>query len=169
MSDSRGVQWTGAIASAVAAALMALGSIAPAWWSGGVDALEMGVGLRGVELCGSLSCATRGLDGLGGASTAWPRLGAIGFPLGVVAACFLMAAAAAVLLARRSPWTARLGRVGSALALASLVIGAAFAWFYPGFDGLGAGWAMAAYLAGAAIGVGAGGLLIAGAASRPAS
>lgn len=169
MSDSRGVQWTGAIASALAAALIALGSIAPAWWSGQKDALEMGVGLREVELCASLSCVSRGLDGLGGASTVWPRLGAIGFPLGIVAAFFLLAAAAAVLVARNSRWTARLGRIGSGLSLAALVIGSGFAWFYPGFDGLGAGWAMAAYLAGAAIGVGAGSLLIAGAASRPAS
>jgi hypothetical protein len=66
-------------------------------------------------------------------------------------------------------WTGRLGRLASGLSLASLAIGAGFAWTYPGFDGIGAGWAMAAYLGGAAIGVGAGGLLIAGAASRPAS
>ena len=129
----------------------------------------MGVGLRAVELCGSLGCASRGLDGLGGASTAWPRLGAIGFPLGIVTAVFLVAAAAAVVLARGSRWTARLGLIGAGMALAALGIGSGFAWFYPGFDGIGAGWAMAAYLGGAAIGVGAGGLLIAGAASRPAS
>lgn len=169
MVHRRGVQWTGAIAGALAAALIALGSIAPAWWTGDKGSLEMGVGLREVELCASLSCASRGLDGLGAGSTAWPRLGAIGFPLGIVAACFLLAAAAAVVLARQSPWTARLGRVGSGLAFGALAIGAGFAFFYPGFDGLGAGWAMAAYLAGAAIGVGAGSLLIAGAASRPAS
>ncbi|HTE52142.1 MAG TPA: hypothetical protein VK698_14915 [Kofleriaceae bacterium] len=165
----RGVQWTGAIAGAVAAVLIALGTISPSWWSGDKGALGMGVGLREVELCASLSCASRGLDGLGSGSAAWPKLGAIGFPMGCVASLFLLVAAAGALVAQKSRWTARFGRAASALSLFALVVGAGFAWTYPGFDGLGAGWGLAAYLGGAAIGVGAGSLLIAGGASRPAS
>ena len=166
---SRGVQWFGAIAAALAAALIALGTSSPSWWTGHKGALEMGVGLREVELCASLSCVSRGLEGLGGGSTAWPKLGAVGFAIGWVASLFLAAAAAGVLLSRRSQWTARLGRAGSAVALFALIVGAGFAWTYPGFDGLGAGWALVAYLAGAVVGVGAGGLLIAGGGSRPAT
>jgi len=150
----RGVQWTGAIAGAVAAVLIALGTISPSWWSGDKGALGMGVGLR---------------DGLGSGSAAWPKLGAIGFPMGCVASLFLLVAAAGALVAQKSRWTARFGRAASALSLFALVVGAGFAWTYPGFDGLGAGWGLAAYLGGAAIGVGAGSLLIAGGASRPAS
>jgi hypothetical protein len=167
--SERGVQWFGAVAAALAAALIALGTISPSWWSGDQGALGMGVGLREVELCASLSCVSRGLEGLGGGSPAWPKLGAVGFAAGGVASLLLAAAAAGAVLAGRSRWTARLARAAAAVSIFALVVGAGFAWTYPGFDGLGAGWALGAYLVGAAIAVGAVRLLIAGGGSRPAT
>jgi hypothetical protein len=165
---SRGVQSTGAVASALAAILIVFGTVSPSWWSGDKGALEMGVGLREMELCASLSCVTRGLEGLGGASTTWPKLGAVAFALGWASAALLALSAALVLL-RRDARAARLGKLASAVSLFSLVVGAGFAWTYPGFDGLGAGWGLIAYLGGAAIGVGAAGVLIASGGSRPAA
>jgi hypothetical protein len=164
----RGVQRSGAVAAVVAAVLVILGTISPTWWSGDKGSLTMGVGLHEVELCASLSCVSRGLEGLGGGSTTWPKLGAVGFALGWGAAALLVGAALLVLL-RRPVWAVRLGRSASAFSLFALVVGAGFAWTYPGFEGLGIGWGLAAYLGGAAIGVGGGGILIASGGSRPAA
>lgn len=166
---ARGVQWTGAVVAALAAALIALGTISPRWWSGEKGSVEWGVGLREVELCASLNCRERGLDGLGDASQAWPQIGQAGFGVGWVASLLLAAAAAAVVMARRSRWTAWLGQAAAAVSLFAIVVGVGFAWKYPGFDGLGAGWALVAYLGGAALGVGSAGMLIGGVGSRPAS
>jgi hypothetical protein len=173
MSESgRAVAWIGTIASALAAVLISYGTISPTWWWSERGAR---VGLRAVELCSAgvapdapPSCVSRGLEGLGGGSTTWPKLGSIAFAIGWVAALFLAAAAAAALLAPRGRWTRRTGQAASAASLFALAVGAGFAWTYPGFEGLGAGAGLAAYLGGAAIGVGAGGLLIAGGASRRA-
>lgn len=162
---SRGVQLTGAIAAVLAAALIALGTNTPRWWSGEKGDAEWGIGLREFELCGGETCRSRGLEGLGDGSEAWPRLGAVSFAIGWAASLFLLVAAGATLLGRRA---GTLGKVAAAVSLFALLLGAGFAWTYPGFDGLGAGSALIAYLGGAALGVGAGRLVIAGAVARPA-
>jgi len=143
------------------------GAIGPAWWTGEKGGLGMGVGLREMVLCATGSCTSRGLDGLGGGSPSWPKLGAIAFAIGWVAGLFLIAAAASA-VASSAKWRARLGQAASAASLFALVVGAGFAWTYPGFDGLGAGWAMITYLGGAALGVGSAGFLIAAGGARPA-
>jgi hypothetical protein len=165
---TRGLQTTGAVVAFLAAILIALGTTSSGWWSGEKGALEMGVGLDEFELCAGTTCRTRGLEGLGGASQAWPRLGAIAVPTGWLASLFLIASAVAVMTMRRSRWTVSLGRAAGVAAFLALVVGAAFAWTYPGFDGLSAGWALAAYLAGGILGTGSAGVLIGGGGARPA-
>ncbi len=161
------MQWTGAVVSALAALLILVGMISARWWSGSQGVVEWGVGLREVELCPPQSCVSRTLEGLG--TEAWNRLGAVSFAIGWVAFLFLAVASAAALWARRGPWPRRLGLAAATVSLFALMVGAGFAWTYPGFDGLGAGWAMFAYLGGAALGVGSAGMLIAGGGARPAS
>ena len=153
----------------LAAALLVLGALIPRWWSGEKGDGEWGIGLRSFELCLGDVCRSRGLQGLGGGSEAWPMLGSLGGAGGVAAAVFLALAALAVLVGHRTRWPGRLGRVASGLSMIALVVGAGFAWTYPGFSGLGAGWAMLAYLGGAALGVGSAGVLIAGGGARPAA
>jgi hypothetical protein len=165
----RGAQTTGALVALLAAALLVLGSTVPRWWSGAKGDGEWGIGVASFELCLGDVCRSRDLQGLGGGSEAWPMLGSLGGAGGWAAAVFLVLAALAVLVARRSRWTSRLSRVASALSMIALVVGAGFAWTYPGFSGLGAGWAMLAYLGGAALGVGSAGVLIAGGGARPAA
>ena len=159
------MQWTGAVVSALAALLIVVGMISARWWSGSQGVVDWGVGLREVELCPPQSCSSRPLAGLG--TEAWTRLGAVAFAIGWVAFLFLASASAAALWARG--WARRLGLAAATVSLFALFVGAGFAWTYPGFDGLGAGHAMFAYLGGAALGVGSAGMLIAGGAARRAS
>lgn len=157
---SRRVRWSGALLAALAALVIAMGATSPRWWSGSRGVVEWGVGVGGVELCSPASCVSRGLDGLG--TEAWTRLGAVAFAIGWVAILFLAAAVCGAIAAPGSRWSLRLGRAAAALSLFTLVVGSGFAWTYPGFDGLGAGWAMFAYLGGAVLGVGSAGMLIGG-------
>ncbi|HYU15975.1 MAG TPA: hypothetical protein VEL05_07890, partial [Candidatus Acidoferrum sp.] len=94
--------------------------------------------------------------------------GAVAFPVGWVASLLLAVAAALVIVARRSKWTAWTGQAAAGAALVALVVGTGFAWTYPGFEGLGVGWALVAYLGGAVLGASSAGLLIGGGGSRPA-
>jgi hypothetical protein len=165
----RGVQVTGAVLSALAAALLAFGAASPSWWSAERGAVEQRVGLNRLELCSGDSCQSRDLEGLGGPSGAWPALGSLGLALGAAAALVLALAAVAALALRDTRWPAWLGRLAAAIALIALVVGAGFAWTYPGFAGLTVGSGMIAYLVGGALGVGAAGVLIAGGGARPAS
>jgi hypothetical protein len=164
----RSAPWTGAVFAALAAILILLGTGSAHWWSGEKGGLESSVGLRAFELCHGDVCRSRALEGMGSGSEAWMLLGRLGTWTGGLTGLFLVLAAAAVVLYRAGFWPRLFGRVGAALSLISLVVGSGFAWTYPGFSGLGAGWAMAAYLGGAAIGVGSAGLLIAGGAARQA-
>lgn len=147
-------------AALIAAALIAAGAMVPRWWTGEARGVDQGVGLRGVELCAREGCASRGLDDLGAGSRSWPLLGATGFAVSWVAVAFL--AAALVLAVRRGApaWRVRVARAAAAFSLFALVVGVAFAWTYPGFSGLDIGWGMIAFLLGAALGTGAGGILL---------
>lgn len=141
--------------------MLACGALVPRWWSGESGGVEEGVGLRAVELCASSGCTSRGLDDLGAQTKSWPLLGATAFATAWVAITFLLAAVVLALGKRGRAWRVRVARAAAAFALFSLVTGVAFAWTYPGFAGLGIGWAMVAYLVGAAVGVGASGILLA--------
>jgi hypothetical protein len=149
------------VAALLAAVAMAAGAWVPRWWTGRAKGVDQGVGLRVVELCAPDACATRGLEDLGSGTSSWPLLGATGFAIAWVAIAFLLAAVVMTATRRGGAWRVRVARAAAACSLFALVIGAAFAWAYPGFAGLGISWAMVAYLCGAAIAVGAGGMLLA--------
>jgi hypothetical protein len=159
---------TGAVVAGLATILILLGTGSTHWWSGEKAGLESAIGMRAFELCHGDVCQSRALEGMGGGSEAWPLLGRLATWVGCVAALFLAAAAVAVVLFGAGFWPRWLGRIAAMLSMIALVVGSGFAWTYPGFSGLGAGWALVAYLGGAVLGIGAAGLLIAGGAGRPA-
>jgi hypothetical protein len=164
----RSVQVTGAVVAALAAVLIVVGTIMPSWWSAERGVVEQRIGLRQIELCAADECQSRDLEGLGSGSEAWPALGQLATLIGSLASLLLLVAAAGALLDRARTWPARLGRVAATVSLVALVVGAAFAWTYPGFGGLGAGPALIAYLGGAALGVGSAGILIGASGARRA-
>ncbi|HUS68150.1 MAG TPA: hypothetical protein VMZ28_26635 [Kofleriaceae bacterium] len=151
----------GIVVALVAAGLLAAGAIVPRWWTGNAHGVDEGVGLRGVELCAREGCSSRGLGDLGSGSKSWPLLGATGFAVSWVAAAFLVAAV--VMSARRiaPAWRVRVARAAAAFSLFALVVGVAFVATYPGFSGLGIGWALVAYHLGAVLGTGTGAMLLA--------
>jgi hypothetical protein len=164
----RSVQITGAVVAALAAVLIIVGTISPSWWTAEKGVVEERIGLRAIELCAGDECQARSLEGLGGGSEAWPALGQLATLIGSLAGLLLAVAATCALIYRGRGWPARLGRVAATVSLVALVVGAAFAWTYPGFGGLGAGPALIAYLGGAALGVGSAGVLIGAGGARRA-
>ena len=162
-ASSAALRVAGATTSVLAAGLLAAGSLLPRWWVGTEGDVRMGVGMRAVELCGGRGCADRGLEGLATGPGSWHLLGATAFAAGWVAVAFLLAAAAGALLARRSAgarWPGRLAVAAAGISLFALVLGAGFAWTYPGFAGLGAGPALFLFMIGGALGVGGAGVLL---------
>jgi hypothetical protein len=151
----------GVVVAVVAAALLAAGAIVPRWWTGSARGVDEGVGLRGVELCAREGCTSRGLEDLGAGSTSWPLLGVTGFAVSWVAVAFLIASAVLAVQRTKPAWRVRVARAAGGFSLFALILGVAFAATFPGFSGLGIGWALVAYHLGAVLGAGAGAVLLA--------
>lgn len=152
----------------VAAVLVGSGTFFPRWWTGEQGGATMSIGLRQVTLCGERGCAARGLENLGDEGRAWALAGATAFGMACVTAVFLLAAAGLAFARARGPWPARVARMAAGLALFSLVVGLAFVWLYPGFEGLSLGPSPFLFLGGTALAVGAAGVLLGGRPGRPA-
>lgn len=159
-SPGRDLRRFGAAAALVAALLVGSGTFFPRWWTGEQSGAAMSIGLRQVTLCGERGCAARGLENLGAEGRAWALAGATGFAMACVTAVFLIAAAALALARARGPWPGRVARMAGGLSLFTLVVGVAFAWLYPGFEGLSLGPSPFLFLGGAALGTGAAGILL---------
>lgn len=143
--------------------LAALGLVAGAflpWWRGQGHGIDHGIGLRGVELCSGDGCTRAGLTSLGGSDDTWTMLGATSFAMGWVTVAFLVAALLLTVARPASIWRVRAARAGSAASLFALVVGAGFAWMFPGFPGMSWGAGLLCYLGGAAVAVGASGILL---------
>jgi len=159
-SPGRDLRRFGAAMALAAAVLVGSGTFFPRWWSGEQDGATMSIGLRQVTLCGERGCAARGLENLGASDRGWALAGATGFGMACVSAVFLLAAAGLALARARGPWPGRVARMAAGLSLFTLVVGLAFAWLYPGFDGLSLGPSPFLYLGGAALGAGTAGVLL---------
>jgi hypothetical protein len=159
-SRARDLRRFGAAVAVMAAVLVGCGTFFPRWWTGHQDGASMAIGLRQVTLCGERGCATRGLETLGATDRAWVLAGATGFAMACVTAFFLLVAGGLAFARARGPWRGRAARAAAGLSLFTLVVGVAFAWLYPGFEGLSLGPSPFLYLGGAALGTGAAGVLL---------
>jgi hypothetical protein len=159
-SPGRDLRRFGAVVAVAAALLVGSGTFFPRWWTGEQGGATMSIGLRQVRLCGERGCAARGLENLGDEGRAWALAGATGFGMACVTAVFLLAAAGLALAQGRGVWPGRVARMAAGLSLFTLVVGVAFAWLYPGFEGLSLGASPFLFLGGAALGVGSAGILL---------
>ncbi len=159
-SPGRDLRRFGAAMALAAALLVGSGTFFPRWWSGAQEGARMSIGLRQVTLCGERGCATRGLETLGASDRAWALAGATGFGMACVSAVFLLVAAGLALARASGAWPGRVARMAAGLSLFTLVVGVAFAWLYPGFDGLSLGPSPFLFLGGAALGAGSAGVLL---------
>lgn len=159
-SRARDLRRFGAAVAVVAALLVGCGTFFPRWWTGEQEGALTAIGLRQATLCGERGCAARGLENLGAEGRAWALAGATGFAMACVTAFFLLVAGGLAFSRARGPWPGRMARAAAGLSLFTLVVGVAFVWLYPGFDGLSLGSSPFLYIGGAALGTGGAGVLL---------
>lgn len=137
---------------AVAAALIAWGAMAPAWWATAAGPIRFAVGLRAMWICKAGGCHGRSLAELGG-DLHWARVGRATFAAGLLTAALLAVAAALTAVRGGGRAAGLVCRMGAAGALFSLSLAVAFVAIHPASLGnLAVGYATAGFFAGGALG-----------------